>query len=108
MTAADHSWSGHHSLPRPDNRRPAPLPSKHQEALFKLSGACPILRTKPMLYMVTNRLKNGAKTPRSTQPMPNAGVGGRRTILARLVPMLLDGECGYEDHRLLQHIAPPI
>src|SRR5438105_9852232 len=36
MTAADHLWSGHHSLPRPVNRHPARLRSSAAAAFFKL------------------------------------------------------------------------
>src|SRR6202030_1607989 len=34
MTAADHLWSGHHSLPRPVNRHPARLRSSDAAAIF--------------------------------------------------------------------------
>jgi hypothetical protein len=35
MTAADHFWSGHHSLPRPVNRHPARRRFSDAAAIFK-------------------------------------------------------------------------
>jgi hypothetical protein len=35
MTAADHLWSGHHSLPRPINRHPARRRFSDAATIFK-------------------------------------------------------------------------
>jgi hypothetical protein len=77
MTAADHCWSGRHSLPRPDNRRPAPLRSRHEAARFKLLPNS-IKKRKPFIGDL--RLLDGrAKACRSNWRTLIAGVSERRS-----------------------------
>lgn len=62
MTAADHSWSSHHSLPRPDNRRPAPLdlvmtPRRSSSRANSIGSRRGIMNERRLLEACSWRLK---------------------------------------------------